>query len=258
MGKKVQKSTSTEVSTEVLSFEDDADLGFETADRDAYAIPFLQVLQKMSPQCDEDNAAYLKGSKPGMFFNSVTEKLYDGEKGVLIVPCAYKRSINEWADRDSGGGFIAEHVPGTVTPIGRNEKGQDIAEGGHLLIDTRSHFVLVLDEDNVPMPIIMALTSTQLKKSRRWMSQMQNLKLEGRNGFYTPPMFSHVYRVTTVPEQNDKGTWRGVKIEMVRQLDGKNPKDVAIYHSAKNFREMVNQGTVQAAQPQATQDDVDY
>ena len=89
---------------------------------------------------------------------------------------------------------------------------------------------------------------------------MQNIKLPGKNGLFTPPMFSHIYRVTTVPESNDKGSWRGVKIELVRALDGKNPEDVALYQAAKNFKDMVNEGEVQAAQPVATDDsnDVDY
>ena len=50
--------------------------GFEEADADSFAIPFLAMLQKGTPQADPDDPAYIKGAKPGMFMNTVTLELF--------------------------------------------------------------------------------------------------------------------------------------------------------------------------------------
>ena len=50
------------------AFESDAGAGFENASSDCYAIPYLQILQKGSPQCDDDNNAHIDGAVPGHIF----------------------------------------------------------------------------------------------------------------------------------------------------------------------------------------------
>jgi hypothetical protein len=58
------------------------------------------------------------------------------------------------------------------------------------------------------------MTSTQLKKARSWLNMATNIKLNGPNGQYVPPLFSHKYLLTTVPESNTKGSWIGWHIEL--------------------------------------------
>jgi hypothetical protein len=72
-------------------FLDDAGGGMEEATADSFAIPFLAVLQKGSPQVDEASGQQIKGAKQGMIFETVTKSLFDGNKGVELVQAHYKR-----------------------------------------------------------------------------------------------------------------------------------------------------------------------
>jgi hypothetical protein len=60
---------------------------------------------------------------------------------------------------------------------------------------------------------VISFSSTQLKKARGWLSQMMSIKLEGKAGKFTPPMFAFKYLLSSVLEQNAKGKWFGWKIE---------------------------------------------
>ena len=38
---------------------------------------------------------------------------------------------------------------------------------------------------------------------------MMGIKMQGKNGLFTPPTYSHIYKLSTVQMSNDKGTWFG-------------------------------------------------
>jgi hypothetical protein len=87
------------------------------------------------------------------------------------------------------------------------------------------------------------MKSTQLKKSRKWNSMMMSVKLQGKNGLFTPPMYSQVYRLTTVKESNDKGQWFGWEVERVGTVEND-----AVYVAAKRFASSINAGDVNVRQ----------
>jgi hypothetical protein len=86
---------------------------------------------------------------------------------------------------------------------------------------------------------LIVLKSTQLKKSRKWNSMMMSAKMMGKNGPYTPPMFSQLYRITTQQESNDKGKWYGWEIERIGPIEDSN-----LYLSAKAFAQSISSGEV--------------
>lgn len=226
-------------------FEADAGSGFEEADASAYAIPFIQILQSGSPQCKRSDGAYIQGAQEGMFYNTVTGKLYNGDEGILVIPCHYSNRFIEWKTRESGGGFVAEHMPGHGLVTTKDEKGRDVLPNGNTLVDTRNHYALLLetDEDGVvtPTPVLITMSSTQLKKSRNWMSKMDGIKIKTAKGFVKAPMASRIYRLTTVPESNDKGSWFGFKVELEAVV-----QDPAQYTTAQEFAAAVRSGSAKA------------
>jgi len=231
-------------------YEEDAGSGFEQADASAYAIPFLGILQSGSPQVKKSDGAYIKGAEEGHLFNTVTQQVMDGTDGVDVIPCYYKRSFIKWAPRDSGGGFKGELMPSDpqVAAAKTNADGQQVDSEGNLLADTRTHYVLVLDGKGGFTPAVISFASTQIKKSRQWMSKMNGLKMTRTNGtIFTPPMFSHVYHLSTIPESNDKGSWFGWKIETGNPL-----AEMPLYGQAKAFRDSVAAGEVREQAPQAS------
>ena len=81
---------------------------------------------------------------------------------------------------------------------------------------------------------LITMKSTQLKVSRSWNSMMNSIKLQGKNGLFTPAAYSHVYKLSTVQQSNDKGTWFGWNIEKVGPVQDKN-----LYEAAKQFASSV-------------------
>ena len=237
--------------------DDDYDAGFETADKDAYAIPFIQVLQKMSPAVDEDNPKYIKDAKPGMFLNTVSQRLYDGKDGILIVPCYFKRSFILWGARANGGGFKGEFTPEDMAAMEKDptlvktvdgkmfkpdEDGSVNEKKSDHYSDTRSHYILLLDEKTGTVEqAILSLSSTQVKASKMFMTSLRQRKVDRGGQKATPPMYANVARVTTVGEANDKGTWSGVRFELEGLI-----KDADLFMEAKSFHHGVSSGALKA------------
>ena len=220
---------------------DDVYAGFEETDATSYAIPFLRLLQAISPQAKKSNAAYIDGAEEGDFFNTVNEKLYKQE--VIVIPVHYKHVYNEW--QPNRGGYrgqctTAEYA--TMTKIIRkDDKGNDYeanADTGNQLTDTREHYVMIVEPDGGLTPALITMTSSDLKKSKKWMTFMRELKIGGK----PVPMQSQMYRITPTPESNDKGDWVGLKIEHLGSV-----RNIEQYNSAKEFYEMVRSGQAKAA-----------
>jgi hypothetical protein len=92
-----------------------------------------------------------------------------------------------------------------------------------------------------PTTALISMKSTQLKISRKWNSMMMGLKLQGKNGLFTPPTYSHIYKLKTVQLSNDKGTWFGWDVSTVGPV-----QDNGVYEIAKSFAASVAKGTVEA------------
>ena len=228
-------------------FYEDAGVGFEEADGDSYAIPFLQVLQSLSPQLNKKDSQYIPGASSGDLVQTVTKEVFDGEKGVLIVPVHFTRLFTEWVPRDQGGGFRGTHSPADplVATGTRDDSGKLHLDSGNILTDTRYHYCLIITE-NGPQPVLLSFTSSQIKKSKQRLTVARSLKMRGKTGaLFTPPTYSHVYRLATVGESNSKGSWNGVKITLERALDLTNMDDRVTYLAAKEFREQVIAGKAQ-------------
>lgn len=245
-----------------IDFAADAGVGMESADKDSFAIPFLSVLQKGSPQVDEASGVAIDGAKSGMLYENVTGALTDGKTGLLIVPCSYKRVFVQWAPREGGGGYKGEHAPEAITAM--RDAGKILELEGRLyaplpdgtvsdkkcdrFVDTRNHYVLIVDPATGGWKeALLSLASTQIKKSKNLMSALASVKVNGANGPVTPPTFANLVRITTVPESNDKGTWFGVRMVLEGRVS-----NTAIYNAAKAFHKTVAAGAVEAkyeAQP---------
>jgi hypothetical protein len=219
-------------------FEKDASDGFESMGQDDFALPFLRLLTNTSPEVGE-----VDGAMPGMVFNTVNSTLYDGKKGLIVVPCAYVRQYIEWTPRGVGSGAPVAIYPATSDVLSRTHRepgdNKDYLDSGNYIENTANHYVMVMNDDGIPEPALITMKSTQLKKSRKWNSMMMSTKLMGKNGPYTPPMYSHLYRLTTQAESNDKGKWYGWEVERIGPIE-----DMNVYHAAKAFAQSVHAGDV--------------
>ena len=241
------------------SFEEMSGLGFAETKSEDMSIPFLRILGNQSPQVDESDGAYVEGAKGGMLYNTVTNTVTSGKEGMLVVPCYYNRRYVEWKPRTEGGGYVASYLPDDpIVPTAvRNDKNEEVLPNGNLLTNTAQHFVMLVEGDQYSRCLI-TMSSTQLKKSRRWLSQMNAMTAMGKNGPYTLPMMSQFYTLTTVPEQNDLGKWYGWAIARERQLDLSNDFEKSLFDNAVAFAKSVEAGEVEAKEvsPDPTPEDL--
>ena len=127
-------------------FEQDANTSFSNMGSEDFALPFLRVLGQLSPETNKRDAKYVEGAEPGMIFNTVTKQLYDGEEGVSVIPCYYKREYVEWSDRGEGTSApIAIHSveSGIIKEATRDASYKDRLPNGNYLENTASYFVLL-------------------------------------------------------------------------------------------------------------------
>ena len=219
-------------------FEADAGRGFEEMSQEDFALPFLKALTGTSPEVGE-----VEGATPGMIYNTVTGELFDGKKGITVIPCAYIRQYIEWEPRGSGKGAPVAIYPSTSDILSKTHRepgnSKDFLDNGNYVETSANHYVLVVSEDGVPSPALVVMKSTQLKKSRKWNSMMQSVKLQGLNGLFTPPMYSQMYRITTVPESNDKGKWFGWEVERIGTVES-----APLFQAARAFAVSVTSGQI--------------
>jgi len=222
-------------------FEADADKGSQNMTQEDLALPFLKVLGQLSPEVNKRDGKYVEGAEPGMILNSVTNEVFDGTKGINVLPVYYERKLVEWQDRgDSKGAPVAIHNAESdiMSQTTRDKSYKDRLPNGNYIENTANHFVIVLGDS--PSTALISMKATQLKISRKWNSVMMGIKLQGKNGLFTPPTYSHIYNLKTVQMSNDKGTWFGWDVAKVGPVE-----DKSVYDVAKSFAEKVSKGNVE-------------
>ena len=228
-----------------VSFDDmaaDANLGGKMGVQDV-AIPYLYVLQSMSPQVNPDNAKFIPGAQVGMFLLTALDKVYDGRNtGLDIVLCHYERLFVEWRQREAGGGFVAWHnIDDPITEEATvNERGIPTLPNGNILTETAYHYVLVSERGkNEWRQAIMPLKSTGLKVSRKINYELATTYIP--NTQTVAPRFLYKWHMTSVKETRDQYTWSNAKLVKEEILPG------SVYKMAKEFAVMASKGVLRKA-----------
>jgi len=206
-------------------------------------IPFIRVIQALSPQIKKSDAAFIKGAEQGDLFNTVTGEVWKGEEGINVIPCYQETKHLEFTPRDQGGGFVGELPAGDPNILKTTRQGaKETLPSGNELVKSDQHYCMVLNKDGSAQPAIVDMKSTQLKISRRWKTQIAMQKIPDKDGVMrTPALFATIWNLKTVEESNDMGTWYNYTIEKVDLVKDKN-----LFIDAKNFRSSVESGAAKA------------
>ena len=229
----------------VALFGNDLQKGFENMTQDDMALPFVRILGQLSPQVTEGDAKYVEGAKPGMIYNTVTSECFDGKNGIKVIPCYYKKDYPEWSDRGDGPGApVAVHLPNSpVIATGKRDGSKIRLPNGNYLEETASYYVLVETKGGAMTPALITMKSTQLNVSKKWNSMMKTIQIpDGKGGMAIPPMHGVVYKLSSVLQKNDKGSWYGWSVTQDRIM---GQKDKTLYLTAKDFNSSVSKGNVQ-------------
>ena len=211
------KEVAKKKSTNIVEFDQelllaDSGAGLEGMTSEDFMIPRITILQQMSPAVNKRDGAYVEGADPGHILDNVARQAVDGEVGITVVPVSYRRSHIEW--KKDRGGFVRDH-------------GSDPG----------------------------SMSKSQLKKARRWNSMISKLQVPhptDETKKFSPAMFWNAYKLTTVPEENDQGSWFNWDIEMMYDANSggiiqniKTGRD--IYLAARDFKDQVNKGEVKVS-----------
>ena len=241
VAKKKETAVSTDVMDDILEFAGEG-AAFDSSEMQ---IPFVRILQAMSPQLKKREAEYIEGSEQGDMFNTVTKQHWTGEDGITVIPCYQTTKYLEFTPRDQGGGFRGE-IPATDAVLQRTERqgAKEMLPNGNELVKSDQHYCLVVEADGTYQPVVIDMKSSQLKVSRRWKTQiaMQKIKHPKTGAMITPPLFATQWKFTTIEESNDQGSWFNYQIEKVGLLESRD-----LMLEAKSFRDSVAAGEVKAA-----------
>lgn len=215
---------------ELAATDDYADMG-----RADVAVPFLKVLQGLSPQCTVGNADYDEEARPGMITHSISKVLY--ATGVTVTPVVYKRSYLEWVPRKQGGGFRGEFPIATHEAIFNKLRDPKtgkatLPETGNDLIETLSFFVLLHNEDGTVEPAIIAMASTQTGTARVW-NQLQMRYVPPGAPMKSYKRYTARYRLGTDMRRKDQNTW------FVWKVNGAQVNDQDTLFAARAFEQQV-------------------
>lgn len=153
-------------------------------------IPRLEIVQSLSPCRKKDDAAYIEGAEEGGVYNTVTRQLF--EDNVTVVPVYFKREYQIWRDRKKGGGFRGAHA----TPELAKEAMAGFPDSADLAIkDAALHFCLLDDGSGKVDQVVLSMSSSKLKVSRKWNSL---IRISGGDSF------TRKYRVGVVTEKNQQ------------------------------------------------------
>ncbi len=94
-----------------ISLRSDSGKGSEEIKSDDVSTPILKILHQLSPECNQSNAKYVEGSKPGMIYAKGLGTLIDGDKGVDILVAHVQTRYPEWQEMgDTAAPPVATHM----------------------------------------------------------------------------------------------------------------------------------------------------
>lgn len=211
----------------------DAGLGFENFNpaKDQKK-PFIQIVQKMSPELDKKSPKYISGAEDGDLFNTATRKLYkvsEPEGAPLkFVPVNHLRVHNEWIKRTAGGGFVISHRDGSEPA---NQPGFDGTKKVKELVDNTKHsleetvmfHIIIVDDEDGTYEAVLSMKGGSLGAARDFTSKLKARKILGEAGRYTPPYMDNLCELKTVVKKSPEGdsTYNAYSAEIVGRTIGK-------------------------------------
>ena len=196
-------------------------LGNENINSEHLSTPRLKQLQQLSNEVDENHSEYINGAKVGDFINTVTGENYGSS--MYVVNTHFKEEFVVWRKREEGGGLVGNFPTRGEAEDYLSENNLEMTK--HDITQTHIHTLLRLDDKTQEIsdiPFLFDCASSKLKVSREW-----NTKIIKQAG----DRFSYLWKMSSVPQSNAKGSWVNIDISGVDWL-----KD-DIYKQLKSFYE---------------------
>lgn len=270
MSKAVAKKKDTAVG-QVQDYGDFSGAGLDHVTAEERVVPFINVLQALSPEVEE-----LDDAKSGMLFNKGTQELYVSDEGFLFLPVLRQSAYVEWTPRTKGGGLVGRHDRNSEVVIEAKKAAADRGEDPRFTLlwtgepdesnelrETYYLYGLLLEESGdsyeIVGPALLSFGSTKIKVYKNWLNSV--LSLKGK-----PPIFAHPLRVTTTKQKNTKGEFYNYKLSPAKgsiaasqlQMEG---DDLELMKTAHKFAAQVSEGEFkmgEEGEADATDEDIPF
>jgi len=243
MNQVAQRKTTQVVASELdKMLEADAGVGLENITTEDMQIPFIRIIQALSPQLQKDDPLYIKGAEQGDIFNTVSQEIYKQDEGVIVVPAFFEKKFLEFQLRSSGGGFVRELAADDKDITMTSREGTiELLPNGNELVRTHQHLVIAQSADGTIAPSVLDMKKTQLKVSRRWNTLKNSARLPSGA---LMPIYGTAWQLTTVLEANDQGKWFNYKLDRINDV---TPEIEKMMLEARNMYQGVSKGEVKMA-----------
>ena len=243
MNQVAQRKATNVVASELdKMLEADAGVGLENITTEDMQIPFIRIIQALSPQLQKDDPLYIKGAEQGDIFNTVSQEIYKQDEGVIVVPAFFEKKFLEFQLRSSGGGFVRELAADDKDIAMTNREGTiEMLPNGNELVRTHQHLVIAKSADGTIAPSVLDMKKTQLKVSRRWNTLKNSARLPSGA---LMPIYGTAWQLTTVLEANDQGKWFNYKLDRINDV---TPEIEKMMLEARNMYQGVSKGEVKMA-----------
>jgi len=255
-GKEVTTAKSTEIA-QAFDYGEYAHAGFEGTKVTDLSIPFINVLQPMSPEVVEQS---IEGARAGDLLNSVTKEIL--KQPLVVIPIYKEAAVVEWVPRTKGGGLVDRHEldsqiyrdaiarnGGSRIPPkdAENKRIPFKSPAGNDLVETYYVYCLIMNDEGTETEgyCVLSFSSTKIKVHKDWMTAMYAQK-------GAPPIFANRCKISTVKETRDSGTSFNYKISPMNEtwraslINPGTEDGLALLKEAKDFATMIENGLARA------------
>ena len=164
MATEVANAKTTAVANLMDDLFDSQGQGMETIVAEDMQIPFLRILQPLSPQLLKTDSKFIKGASAGDIFNTVTGQFWEADTGLTVLMCAYTTKFLEFQLRESGGGFMGE-LSADDPDIRKTERNgsTEMLPSGNELVRSAQFLVLGVEDTGATTQMICDMKKTQMK-----------------------------------------------------------------------------------------------
>jgi hypothetical protein len=205
---------------ELLADHED-DFGYSDDQADSM-VPILGILQDNSGEVKKRHSRHIDGAEAGDLIIRSLGKIIgmaDELPPLLVQPCGFDHMWVEWDGEPGEGVPVGQHafnsMPSDATeqPDPENpDRTNWVRENGNRLVDTRYHYVNVIDDDGSVWPVVIPMSGTNHTVSRQWTSIMKRVR-HPRNPAKRAHSFFRMYSLRTAFKQRGEQSWYNYKIE---------------------------------------------
>lgn len=241
----------------VVDYGDDAGAGFENQTKDDVGIPFIDILQPGSPEVQDGG---MPGAKAGMIINRTTGEIWDTTKTdeqFYFCPAITEHCYTEWKPRQDAqgnqlkGGFVARHeLTEEICQKARTEQPFKVykLQNGNDLIETFYTPSNIVSPNGGFAPAMLAFTSSKIKPYKAFSYIARAIMVpDGKGNMKNPPLWSHIYKITTKKKVDGTRTWYipviGFKVDNDAEASRLVPGE-QLYESTKAMKNAFLKGEV--------------